>query len=153
MVELKEGDEAPDFSLNDGEGNTVSLDDFSDKKLVLYFYPKDDTPGCTKEACGFRDSMERVASAGAAVVGVSPDDAASHGKFSEKYDLNFPLLVDAGHKVADLYGAWGKKQFMGKEYDGIIRSTFVIVDGKIAKAWYKVKVPGHVDEVLSFLGG
>jgi peroxiredoxin Q/BCP len=147
-----EGAKAPDFSLPDGRGRTVSLKDFRGKRLVLYFYPKDDTPGCTAEACDFRDNLSRVKRAGAEVVGVSADTAASHAKFAEKYDLPFPLLSDREKTMLEAYGVWQKKSFMGKSYMGIVRSTFLIdARGVIARVWPKVKVSGHVDEVLEAL--
>jgi peroxiredoxin Q/BCP len=116
---------------------------------VLYFYPKDDTPGCTVEACSFRDNLNRLKSAGVSVYGVSPDSSASHRKFIEKYGLNFDLLVDTDHKLADTFQVWKQKQFMGKSYMGIERATFLYKNGKVAKAWQPVKVEGHVEDVLS----
>jgi len=147
------GDAAPSFELQDQQGRTVKLSDFAGKHVVLYFYPKDDTPGCTVEACNFRDEHSTLEAAGAVVLGVSPDDEKSHQKFTAKFDLPFPLLVDQGHQVADAYGVWGEKQFAGRSYMGVIRATFLIgPDGKLARVWPKVKVEGHVDEVLSALG-
>jgi peroxiredoxin Q/BCP len=147
-----EGMKAPDFSLPDGEGNTVSLKDFAGKFLVIYFYPKDDTPGCTKESCDFRDNLARLKRSGAAVVGVSRDDVKSHAKFAAKFDLPFPLLSDTGGGMLEAYGVWQKKSFMGKSFMGIVRTTF-LVDGRgvVRKVWEKVKVEGHVDEVLGAL--
>jgi peroxiredoxin Q/BCP len=151
-MELKTGDKAPAFAMQDASGKTYRLSDYSGKTVILYFYPKDDTPGCTKEACSFRDGREAIAKKGAVVLGVSPDDAASHVKFSAKYSLNFPILSDEGHKAASAYGAWGKKKFMGREYEGIIRSTFIIDGkGKIKQALYDVKPEGHADEILGML--
>lgn len=148
------GQKAPDFSLPDQSGKAHALADFAGKKLVLYFYPKDDTPGCTVEACDFTARHERILAAGAQVVGVSPDDGKSHGKFIAKFKLKLPLLCDVDHVVASKYGAWGKKKFMGREYMGIIRSTFVIDGkGKILRAMYGVKADGHADEILQILGG
>src|SRR5947209_14672024 len=149
---LTEGDRAPDFTLPADDGRKVSLKDFRGKKVVLYFYPKDDTPGCTKEACSFRDNLGRVTSKGAVVLGVSRDDAASHGKFRDKYHLNFPLLSDDEGKVTEAYGVWKKKNLYGREHFGIERTTFLIdEDGKIARIWPKVHVEGHTDEVLAAL--
>lgn len=146
---LNVGDKAPDFKMEATGGKELSLSDYKGKKLVLYFYPKDDTPGCTKEACGFKDNMESITSTGAEVLGVSPDDLKSHDKFIAKYDLNFNLASDPDHTVAEVYGAWGEKNMYGRKYMGIIRSTFLIdEEGKIKEAWYKVKVPGHVEKVM-----
>ena len=147
------GDVAPDFSLQDQHGNTVKLSALKGRKVVLYFYPKDDTPGCTVEACNFRDEHSALERAGAVVLGVSPDDAASHQKFTAKFNLPFPLLVDTDHRTADAYGVWGEKQFAGRTYMGVNRATFLIgPDGKLARVWPKVKVEGHVAEVLQSLG-
>ncbi|HET9449928.1 MAG TPA: thioredoxin-dependent thiol peroxidase, partial [Aggregicoccus sp.] len=147
------GDAAPSFELQDQQGRTVKLSDFAGKHVVLYFYPKDDTPGCTVEACNFRDEHSTLEAAGAVVLGVSPDDEKSHQKFTAKFNLPFPLLVDEGHKIADAYGVWGEKQFAGRTYMGVNRATFLIgPDGKLARVWPKVKVEGHVDEVLAALG-
>jgi len=146
------GKNAPKFSIPDSEGNTVSLGDLKGSPIVLYFYPKDDTSGCTAEACDFRDNMARLKKDGVHVLGVSPDSATSHEKFREKYDLPFPLLVDADHAVAETYGAWGQKSMYGRTYEGIIRSTFLIDgEGVVRRAWNKVRVKGHVDEVLEAL--
>jgi peroxiredoxin Q/BCP len=148
------GDKAPAFALSSGDGETIRLKDLAGKSVVLYFYPKDDTSGCTKEACDFRDSSAALKAAGAVVLGVSPDSVASHGKFAGKYDLSFPLLSDPDHKVAESYGVWAEKSMYGRKYFGIERSTFLIApDGKLAAVWRKVKVPGHVDEVLAALTG
>ncbi len=153
---LKEGDKAPDFCLKGidekGEEKEFCLKDFLGKKVVLYFYPKDNTPGCTQEACDFRDNIERIKEKGAVVLGVSPDSINSHKKFFEKYGLNFPLLSDPDKKVAESYGAYGEKKMYGKVTKGIIRSTFIIdEEGKIKKAFYNVKVKGHVDKVIENL--
>ncbi len=153
---LKEGDKAPEFCLKGidekGEEREFCLRDFLGKKVVLYFYPKDNTPGCTQEACDFRDNMARVKEKGAVVLGVSPDSINSHKKFFEKYGLNFPLLSDPDKKVAESYGAYGEKKMYGKVTKGIIRSTFIIdEEGKIKKAFYNVKVKGHVDKVIENL--
>ena len=150
MAKVKEGDRAPQFTLMDEKGNKVALKDFKgEKAVVLYFYPKDMTSGCTAEAESFRDIKGRFSRAGAVILGVSPDDAESHQKFCRKSSLNFPLLVDEGHKVAGKYGVWKKKSMYGKSYFGIERTTFLITrSGKVAQVWPKVKVEGHADEVL-----
>ena len=146
---LKEGDKAPAFKLPSVEGRDVGLKDFAGKTVVLYFYPKDDTPGCTREACAFRDSQAALKKAGAVVLGVSPDSVESHQKFRGKYKLNFPLLADADKSVAKKYGAWGEKVMYGKKVTGMIRSTFVIGgDGVVRKVFPRVKVDGHADKVL-----
>jgi len=143
---------APDFELTAGDGSTVRLADLRGRKVVLYFYPRDDTPGCTKEACSFRDSSEAYAARGAAVFGVSADSTTSHQKFSSKFGLTFPLLSDPDHSVASAYGSWGLKKFMGREYEGIKRNTFLIdEEGKVARVWEAVKPDGHADEVLAAL--
>ncbi len=149
---IEAGTQAPDFSLADDRGNTVSLSALRGKPVVLYFYPKDDTPGCTKEACAFRDRRGEIAERGAIVLGVSPDDVASHGKFRDKYDLNFPLLADVGHGLAESYGAWREKNMYGKKSMGVQRSTFLIDGaGVVRKVWKKVSVEGHDEEVLKAL--
>ena len=146
---LKEGDKAPAFKLPSVEGGDVSLKDFAGKTVVLYFYPKDDTPGCTREACAFRDSQAALKKAGAVVLGVSPDSVESHQKFRSKYKLNFPLLADADKTVAKKYGAFGEKVMYGKKVTGMIRSTFVIDGGGVVrKVFPRVKVDGHSDKVL-----
>jgi peroxiredoxin Q/BCP len=151
---IEEGKKAPAFSLKNHDGKTVKLADFAGKYVVLYFYPKDDTPGCTAEACEFRDGHEKLKKAGAVVLGVSPDSEARHAKFREKYSLPFDLLADVDHAVAEKYGAWGEKSLYGRKYQGIIRSTFLIgPDGKVKKVWPRVKVKGHADEVLAALKG
>lgn len=150
---VSEGDKAPDFELPDSSGKTVSLSSFKGKRVVLYFYPKDDTPGCTVEACGFRDMGAEFERRGAAIVGISPDTGESHTKFAAKYKLHFTLLADAGAKVASKYGVWVEKENYGKKYMGIARTTFVIgKDGKIEKIFEKVKPEGHNKEVLGWLG-
>jgi peroxiredoxin Q/BCP len=149
---IQEGDLAPDFSLPSDRGETVRLSDLRGRRVVLYFYPKDDTSGCTKEACGFRDAMHAIEELDAAVLGVSPDPVHSHRRFRDKYALNFPLLADEDHAVASAYGAWGRKKMYGREYEGVLRSTFVIgTDGRIQKAFRKVRPDGHADEVLAEL--
>ena len=149
---LKVGDPAPDYSLPSTSGENVSLKDFRGKKVVLYFYPKDDTPGCTKEACSFRDNLARIRSKGAKVFGISADSVKSHQKFSEKYKLPFPLLSDEAKEVIKAYDVWKQKSFLGKKYMGIERTTFIIDEkGKIAHIFHKVKVDGHTDEVLEIL--
>jgi len=150
---LKQGDKAPDFTLHSHEGREVSLSDFAGKSdVVLYFYPKDNTSGCTKEACSFRDNIETIGAKGAVVLGVSPDSVKSHQNFIQKQQLNFTMLSDPDHQVAEAYGAWGEKSMYGKKYMGIIRSTFVIgKDGVIKHVFGKVKVDSHALDVISIL--
>jgi peroxiredoxin Q/BCP len=144
------GKKAPAFSLPDDSGTKVKLSDLKGKIIVLYFYPRDDTPGCTKEACAFRDAHEAMRQCGAVVLGVSADSVASHTKFRKKYDLNFPLLADADHAVAEKYGAWREKNMYGKKSMGIQRSTYLIdAEGKVARVWKKVSVEGHDADVLT----
>ena len=147
------GDKAPDFTLKTDRDETVTLSSFLGKaNVVLYFYPKDNTGGCTKEACAFRDSMEDIRTMDTVVLGVSPDSIKSHQNFIGKHNLNFSLLSDPEHQVAELYGAWGEKKMYGRTYFGIIRSTFIIgKDGLLKKVYRKVKVNGHVNEVLEDL--
>ena len=146
---LEEGKNAPDFNLKNQTGESVKLADQRGKKIALYFYPKDDTPGCTKQACSLRDGFAELQKAGITVYGVSMDTEAKHQKFIAKYDLPFDLLIDADHAVADKYDAYGEKKFMGKTYDGILRKTFLIdEDGKIKKIFDKVKVDEHASEIL-----
>lgn len=146
---VKEGEAAPDFEALDAEGNTVKLSDLRGQKVALYFYPKDDTPGCTKEACSLRDGHSELTSRGIKVIGVSTDDEKSHRKFAEKYSLPFTLLADTDHKVADAYEVYGEKQFMGKTYMGVSRKTFLIDEqGRVRKIFDKVNVEEHADEVL-----
>ena len=143
------GDTAPDFSLPRDGGETVSLSDLKGKKVVLFFYPKDDTPGCTKEAIGFTEALAQFEAAGAVVIGASKDTVAKHEKFVAKHDLKVPLISDGEGDLCESYGVWVEKQMYGKTYMGIERATYLIdVDGKIAQVWRKVKVPGHVDAVL-----
>jgi len=149
---IEEGDAAPDFALAADDGREVRLSALRGKPVVLYFYPKDDTPGCTKEACSFRDASADLGARGAVVLGVSPDDVASHGRFRDKFHLNFPLLADAGHRVASRYGAWREKTLYGKKSMGIQRSTFLIDrEGRVRKVWKKVAVDGHDQDVLAAL--
>jgi thioredoxin-dependent peroxiredoxin len=149
---LKENDAAPEFELQNQDGETVRLVDLKGKKVILYFYPKDDTPGCTAQACDIRDHYAEFKKRGALIFGVSPDTVRSHKKFEEKYGLPFPLLADEGHAVADKYGVWGEKSMYGKKYFGVDRTTFVIDEqGRIAKIFPKVKPSEHVDQVLAVL--
>jgi len=148
MAELREGMKAPDFSLPGGDGE-VSLKDFRGKKVVLYFYPRDNTSGCTKEACSFEDNLARVKRQNAVVIGVSPDPVDSHQRFAEKFGLSFPVVSDEKKELAKKYGVWKQKTFMGRKYLGVVRSTFVIDEtGRIAHIFRNVKVDGHTDEVL-----
>jgi len=150
---IEEGQPAPDFELTSDAGETVKLSELRGKPVVLYFYPKDDTPGCTTQACGIRDVYGEFERAGAVVLGVSPDDEASHVKFKEKYGLPFTLLADADHTVAERYGVWGEKSYAGRTYVGVNRSTFVIApDGTVAKVMLNVKPATHADDVLAALG-
>jgi len=147
------GDRAPEFTAMDDSGKLVSLSDFRGKKVVLYFYPKDDTPGCTREACYFRDSFSRLLERGAVVLGVSTDSVESHRRFKEKYNLPFPLLSDPDRKIVTAYGVWNRKSLAGRLGFGVERTTFVIdEEGVITHIFRKVKVDGHVDEVLAALG-
>jgi peroxiredoxin Q/BCP len=149
---VEAGSRAPDFSLPADDGSKVKLSALAGKPVVLYFYPRDNTPGCTREACAFRDRKQALAKLGAVVLGVSPDSAASHVKFRERYKLNFRLLADADHKLAQKYGAWREKNLYGKKSMGIQRSTFLIdAEGKVARVWKKVNVDGHDEEVLAAL--
>ena len=152
MRKLIVGAKAPAFSAPDQSGKTVSLSNFAGKKVVLYFYPKDDTPGCTVEACSFRDEHTAFQKKGAVVLGVSPDTAKSHAKFAGKFSLPFTLLADEGHKIAEAYGVWVEKSMYGKKYMGVERSTFVIdAKGKLAAIYRKVKPAEHTAEVLAGL--
>jgi thioredoxin-dependent peroxiredoxin len=151
---LREGDPAPDFTLTSDRGEAVTLSSLRGRPVVLYFYPKDDTPGCTTQACGIRDAYGEFERAGAVVLGVSPDDESSHVEFRNKYELPFTLLADEDHAVAEEYGVWGEKKYMGKSYMGINRSTFVIdADGNVKKAMRDVKPATHADDVLAALVG
>ena len=145
------GAKAPTFKLPAGNGEIIDLKDYTDQTVVLYFYPKADTPGCTKEACGFRDAIASYKKLGVPVFGISPDPVEDVTKFAEKFKLNFPLLADADHSVAEKYGVWGEKNMYGKKYFGVLRTTFVIKNGKIAHVFEKVKPEGHDKEVLDYL--
>jgi peroxiredoxin Q/BCP len=146
---LQEGDDAPDFTAKDQTGADVKLSDFLGQRVVLYFYPKDDTPGCTKQACSLRDGFAAFEQENIKVLGVSMDDEQSHRKFISKYELPFTLLTDADHSIADAYGSYGEKHFAGKNYMGVLRKTFLIDErGKIKRVFGKVKVESHADEVL-----
>ncbi|MCB0527034.1 MAG: thioredoxin-dependent thiol peroxidase [Lewinellaceae bacterium] len=149
MFHLKEGDKAPDFSAANENGQTISLKDYKGKKLVLYFYPKDDTPGCTAEACSLRDGYPKFMAQGYEILGVSPDSVKKHVKFREKYSLPFSLLADEDHAVSEAYGVWGEKKFMGRTYNGIHRTTFVIDrNGNIEKIIAKVDTGKHAEQLL-----
>ncbi len=151
---LKAGDVAPEFELQSDSGDTVRLSDLRGKKVILYFYPKDDTPGCTREACEFRDRMPDIEREGALILGISPDNVKSHQKFKSKHELPFTLLADPDHAVAESYGAWGEKKMYGKVYEGILRTTYLIDEqGKIEQVFEKVKPKGHSQQVLSALTG
>jgi peroxiredoxin Q/BCP len=150
---IEEGKPAPDFELPSDSGETVKLSTLRGKPVVLYFYPKDDTPGCTTQACGMRDAYGEFERAGAVVLGISPDDEKSHVKFKEKHGLPFTLLADTEHQVADTYGVWREKTYMGRTYMGVNRSTFVIAaDGTVTKVMHNVKPATHADDVLAALG-
>ena len=150
---LRVGDKAPDFELESDTGATLRLAELRGKKVILYFYPKDDTPGCTVEACEFRDRTPQIEAQGAVILGVSPDEIKSHQKFKTKYDLPFTLLADPDHTVAEAYGAWGEKKRYGKTYEGILRSTFVIDEaGKIETVFSNVRAKGHAEKVLAAIG-
>lgn len=147
---IEEGKKAPAFRLPSDSGKQVALSDFLGKPVVVYFYPRDNTPGCTREACGFRDRQAELQALGVQVLGISPDSVESHQKFRDKYQLNFPLLSDSDHKVAERYGAWREKTMYGKKTMGIQRSTFLIdAQGRVVKIWKKVNVDGHDQEVLA----
>ncbi len=149
---ISAGNPAPDFTLPDENGVTRKLSDYRGKPVVLYFYPKDDTPGCTTEACNFRDDYSLYTQAGLVILGVSPDSPKNHTKFKEKYHLPFTLLADEGHKVCELYGVWGRKKMMGREYDGVFRTTFLIdPQSKLVKVFEAVKPAEHSKEVLEAL--
>jgi len=153
MAQLKEGATAPDFSGKDQDGKTISLADYKGKKVILYFYPKDDTPGCTAEACNLRDNYQILLSVGFAIIGVSPDNEKSHAKFSTKYTLPFSLIADPDASIIKKYGAWGEKNMYGKSYMGVLRTTYVIDEqGKIIKAITKVDTQNHTQQILTELG-
>jgi peroxiredoxin Q/BCP len=152
VADVQEGTEAPDFTLPADDGREVTLSSLRGRQVVLYFYPKDDTTGCTTQACGIRDAYEEFDRAGAVVLGVSPDDVASHVEFRSKYSLPFTLLADTDHEVADLYGVWGEKSYRGRTYLGVSRSTFVIAeDGTVKRVMHNVKPDTHADDVLAVL--
>jgi peroxiredoxin Q/BCP len=153
MEKLTEGAMAPQFTGKDQDGRNVSLKDFKGKKVILYFYPKDDTPGCTAEACNLRDNYDDLLARGFAIIGVSPDDEKSHGKFRTKFDLPFSLVADPDTAIIKAYGAWGEKSMYGKTYDGVLRTTFVIDEsGKIQKIINKVNTGDHTKQILELLG-
>jgi peroxiredoxin Q/BCP len=152
-MEIEVGVAAPVFSLPDENGQTHNLKDYFGNTVLLYFYPKDDTPGCTTEACNFRDDYSAYQEAGVVILGVSPDSPEKHTKFKAKYDLPFTLLADQDHQVCDLYGVWGPKKFMGREYEGVHRTTFLIgPDGKVQRIFENVKPANHSAEILALLG-
>ena len=151
MSELKQGDKSPNFSGNDQNGEKIKFSDYSDKKLILFFYPKDNTPGCTKEACNLRDNYELLLDKGFSIIGVSADDEARHKKFIDKFNLPFPLIADVDKKIITAFGCWGLKKFMGKEYNGIFRKTFIIDKGVIIKVFEKVKTNDHTNQILNEL--
>ena len=153
MTHLKEGDKAPDFSMEDHMGNLISLSSMKGERVILFFYPKDNTPGCTAEACNLRDNYDDLLSKGFKVIGVSPDPLKSHLKFVEKFELPFPLLPDTEKEILNAYGVWGPKKFMGREYDGVHRTTFVIgPDGLIEKVFTKVETKDHTAQIINSLG-
>jgi thioredoxin-dependent peroxiredoxin len=152
MTPIALGKKIPDVTAVTGDGATITFSALNGKRIVLYFYPKDDTSGCTKEACDFRDNMERITASDAVVIGVSPDGTKSHGKFTTKHNLNFQLISDESHTLCELFGVWVEKSMYGRKYMGVERSTFLIErDGTLLREWRKVSVTGHVDEVLSAL--
>jgi peroxiredoxin Q/BCP len=152
MAMLKSGDKAPAFELKDQDGKVVKLSDFKNKKVLLYFYPKADTPGCTRQACSVRDSADQLKNNKATCLGISPDDPKKQKKFDEKYGLGFRLLSDPDHKAAQAYGAWGEKKMYGKSYMGIIRSSFLVgEDGKIMGTWYKVKPEDTIPNAMDLM--
>jgi peroxiredoxin Q/BCP len=154
MARLEAGQAAPTFTLTDHDGTSVSLADFKGRKVIVYFYPKDDTPGCTKEACQFNENLGAFAAADVAVVGISPDGAEKHTRFREKYQLDLPLLSDPDKSVMEAYGAFGEKMMYGKKVMGVIRSTFLIdEEGVIERVWYSVKADGHAAKVLEVVSG
>jgi len=151
---IEQGDEAPDFTLPADDGSEVSLSDLRGERVLLYFYPKDDTSGCTAQACDLRDEMPTFEALDVRVIGVSPDPIDSHVEFKEKYDLNFPLLADEDHEVAEAYGVWKEKSMYGRSYMGIERSTFLIdEEGRVERVWRKVRAKKHAELVTEYLGG
>jgi thioredoxin-dependent peroxiredoxin len=149
---LEIGEPAPDFSLPDADGREVTLSEFRGQPVIIYFYPRDDTPGCTKQACGIRDAWSEFTEAGAAVLGISPDDVGSHARFRDKHDLPHTLLADPDTEVIRAYGAWGKRKMYGRQYEGVIRSTVIVdAEGTVAARWPKVRPKEHADEVLAAL--
>jgi len=153
MIKLAKGNKAPNFELIDQDGKKISLEGFKERKVLLYFYPKADTPGCTKQSCNVRDSLKKFQTLGVAAVGISPDKPSKQKKFNDKFDLKFPLLSDEDHRIAEAYGAWGEKSMYGKKYMGIIRSSFLIdEEGAVMEAWYKVKPDETVPKALNVLG-
>jgi thioredoxin-dependent peroxiredoxin len=154
MPVLSPGDSAPDFTLSESGGGSRSLHDLRGKHVILFFYPKDNTPGCTKEARSFRDSYEEYEGINAVILGISPDDVKSHDKFAAKFGLPFPLLADTDHQVSEAYGVWGEKRLYGRKYMGMLRTTYLInPEGRVGKVWTDVKPAGHAREVLSALNG
>lgn len=154
MARLVPGDPAPDFALPDQNGDTVKLADFQGRQLLIYFYPKADTPGCTAQACSVRDALPELGEIGVAAVGISPDASGRQNKFDKKYTLGFPLLSDPDHEVAEAYGVWGEKSLYGRKYMGIIRSSFLIgKDGSVKQAWYKISPAATVPNALAALSG
>ncbi|MBB3130460.1 peroxiredoxin Q/BCP [Paenibacillus rhizosphaerae] len=152
MTEFAVGDKVPDFTLPASTGEEITLSSFRGRKVVLYFYPKDNTPACTQEACDFRDALPQIEAKGAVVLGISPDELKSHGKFAEKFSLPFPLLSDKDHHVSELYGVWQLKKMYGREFWGVVRSTFLIdEEGRLIKEWRKLRVAGHAGDVVSVL--
>lgn len=152
MTQFAVGDMVPDFTLPASTGEEITLSSFRGRKVVLYFYPKDNTPACTQEACDFRDALPQIEAKGAVVLGISPDELKSHGKFAEKYSLPFPLLSDKDHHVSELYGVWQLKKMYGREFWGVVRSTFLIdEEGRLVKEWRKLRVAGHAGDVVSVL--
>jgi thioredoxin-dependent peroxiredoxin len=153
VAQLKSGDKAPTFRLSSDDGQKITLADYRGERVVLYFYPADDTPGCTKEACQFSDLLDEYAALGVDVIGISPDEADSHQKFRAKYGLRIRLASDPSHATMERYGAWGEKTLYGKKSIGVIRSTFLVgADGRIERAWYHVRADGHAQAVLEALG-
>ncbi|GIO56543.1 MULTISPECIES: thioredoxin-dependent thiol peroxidase [Paenibacillus] len=152
MTQFAVGDMVPDFTLPASTGEEITLSSFRGRKVVLYFYPKDNTPACTQEACDFRDALPQIEAKGAVVLGISPDELKSHGKFAEKYSLPFPLLSDKDHHVSEMYGVWQLKKMYGREFWGVVRSTFLIdEEGRLIKEWRKLRVAGHAGDVVSVL--